>query len=86
MAWKGARQLVLPAALTVTTFAAVGVVVSCGGDDDSSGKSSQAVAACADKPSDACEKCKDDKGKVTCGPKQDCYPTASGGCQDGNSS
>ncbi|MFO0566369.1 MAG: hypothetical protein U0263_11940 [Polyangiaceae bacterium] len=76
------RDFILPTALTVTTFV---VVAACGGDDDDSGKQSAAVVACSEAPTD-CQKCKDDQGKVKCGPGKDCYSTASGGCEPGNNS
>jgi hypothetical protein len=85
MAWTGTRKLILPAALSVTSFAAASVIVACGGDDEGSGKTSSQVVACADAPSGACEKCKDDQGKVTCGPAKDCYPTNAGTCEPGSS-
>lgn len=75
------RDLILPTALTVTTFV---VVAACGGDDDETQKTSGAVVACAELPSNACQKCKDDNGKATCGPNQDCYSTTTGGCTAGN--
>jgi hypothetical protein len=68
--------------LTVTTFV---IVAACGGEDEPQQKSS-AVVACSELQSDDCEKCKDDNGKVTCGPKNDCYATSSGGCTPGNNS
>ena len=86
MVWTGARKLLLPAALTVTTFAAVGVVVACGGDDDDTGSSSQNVGACAEAPAGACELCKDDNGKVTCGPAKDCYIDVNKECHYGSNS
>lgn len=82
MAGTRVRELLLPTALTVTTFA---IVAACGGDDETK-KSSAAVVACSELPSDGCEKCEDDQGKVTCGPKKDCYATSSGGCTPGNNS
>ena len=86
MVWTGARKLILPTALTVTTFAAIGIVVSaCGGDDDDSKESSQAVVACSELPSGACELCKDDQGKTTCGPYNDCYKDIDNKCHTGSS-
>lgn len=82
MARSTVREFLLPTALTVTTFA---IVLACGGDDEPA-KKSAAVAACADVPSNGCEKCKDDQGKTTCGPSKDCYATSSGGCTPGNTS
>lgn len=83
MVWNGARQLILPAALTVTTFAVAGAVMSCGGGDTS--KKQQAVSACKDLPSDACEKCKDPQGDVICGPSSNCYDAAGNTCVYGSS-
>jgi hypothetical protein len=83
-----ARQLILPAALTVTTFAVGAVIAACGGgDDDSSKKSSNVngLALCSDLPSDACELC-NDNGKRTCGPYKDCYIDPSDECHKGGSS
>jgi hypothetical protein len=77
------RDLVLPSALTVTTFA---IVMACGGDDDETGKSSGAVVACAELQSGDCKKCEDDQGKAKCGPSKSCYATANGGCTTGGSS
>jgi len=83
MARPTVRELILPTALTVSTFL---IVAACGGDDDNTSSSSAAVSACADLPGDACQKCKDDNGKTTCGPYKDCYSTSSGGCTTGNNS
>jgi hypothetical protein len=82
-----ARQLILPAALTVTTFAVAAAIAACGGDDDSSKKSSNVsgLALCADLPSDACELC-NDNGKKTCGPYKDCYIDPSDECHTGGGS
>jgi hypothetical protein len=82
MGWKHARQLVLPTALTVTSFA---VVLACGGEDEPEKKTTSAVVACSEAPT-SCQKCKDDTGKVICGPSQDCYADTSGGCAPGGSS
>jgi hypothetical protein len=84
MAWT-ARHLILPAALTVTTFAVVGVVAACGGDDDTNQKK-EASTKCADLPGGSCELCLDDNGKTTCGPTQDCYIDSDHNCQPGGSS
>lgn len=83
MVWNGVRHLVLPAALTVTTFA---VVMACGGDDDDKKSTSQAVGPCADAPPSACQKCEDDTGKVKCGPSTDCFSGTDGYCHPGGSS
>jgi hypothetical protein len=78
------RELILPAALTVTTFV---LVAACGGDDDEdTGKGSSAVVACADLSSGDCAKCKEDDGKVSCGPSKNCFATSSGGCSTGSNS
>lgn len=83
MGWKIARQLILPTALTVSTFA---VVLACGGDDEDTKKSSQSAGKCADLPGGSCQKCEDDTGKVTCGPAQDCFSGTDGYCHPGGSS
>ena len=74
MAWNDTRRLILPTALTVTTFAvAAAVVVACGSDDESTKKSPQPVGACAELPSSDCVLCTDADGKAKCGPVKDCY-------------
>ncbi len=83
MVWNGARRLILPAALTVTTFVVAGAVASCSGGDTQ--KKSSAVAACKDVPSDACQKCKDNTGNVICGPSSNCYDAAGDTCVYGSS-
>lgn len=83
MARPTVRELILPTALTVTTFA---ILAACGGEDDDAKSSSAAVVACAELQSGDCEKCKDDQGKTTCGPAKDCYATSTGGCTPGNNS
>lgn len=77
------RELVLPTALTVTTFL---VIAACGDEDEDKKQRSSQVSACADLPSGACARCKDEQGKTTCGPSKDCYATSSGGCTTGNNS
>ena len=77
------RELLLPTALSVTTFA---VVLAGGGDDDETQKNTSAVVAGSELASGDCEPCKDDQGKTTCGPTKDCYKTSSGGCKTGGSS
>ncbi len=81
MVWTGARQLILPAALTVTTVAVAGAVMSCGG---SSSPQPKKTVACKDLPNSYCEKCKDSQGDVICGPSSNCYD-ANGGCAPGSS-
>jgi len=83
MVWNGARQLILPAALTVTTFAVAGAVMSCGGGSSPTPQST--AKACKDLPSDACDKCKDSQGDVVCGPSSNCYDAAGGTCVYGSS-
>lgn len=83
MVWTGARRLILPAALTVTTFAVAGAVMSCG--SDSAPQKTSTKTACKDLPSSACEKCKDNQGNVVCGPSTDCYNAAGDTCVYGSS-
>ena len=82
MAWKGARNLLLPAALSVTSFS---VVMACGGEDEPK-KQSAALTPCADHPSGSCVRCTDDNGKATCGPANDCYYGADDKCYPGSNS
>jgi hypothetical protein len=82
MVWNGVRRLILPTALTVTTF---GVVLACGSDDEPK-KSSAALTPCADKPSGSCQRCTDPNGKATCGPSSDCYLGTDDACHPGGSS
>ena len=86
MAWTGARKLILPAALTVTTFATVGIVMACGGDDENTKKKAEASVKCTDEPAGACELCLDGTGKTTCGPSKDCYIDVNNECHAGGSS
>jgi hypothetical protein len=81
MAWKGTRHLILPAALSVTTFA---VVMACGSDDEPK-KQSSALTPCDDAPAGSCQRCLDADGKPTCGPATDCY-VAGDKCEPGSSS
>ncbi|HMR76495.1 MAG TPA: hypothetical protein PKD61_15340 [Polyangiaceae bacterium] len=80
--WNRTRLLILPAALSVTSF---GVVLACGSEDDESTQS-VALEACADKPSGSCQRCEDPNGKATCGPSKDCFLEAGGKCSPGGSS
>jgi hypothetical protein len=77
------RDLILPTALTVTTFA---IVLACGGDDEPKKQSSSALSNCADESLSACVRCKDSSGKAKCGPSGDCYADTSGNCHTGSSS
>jgi hypothetical protein len=82
MVWNGARQLILPAALAVTTFAVAGAIMSCGGGSSPAPKK---YTACKDLPNSYCQKCKDSQGDVICGPSTtNCYD-ANGGCVPGSS-
>lgn len=81
MGWKVARHLILPTALTVSTFA---VVLACGGDDEETSKTPQSAGKCADLS--GCQLCEDDTGKVTCGPSSDCFKGTDGYCHPGGSS
>ena len=83
MAWNDTRRLILPTALTVTTFAvAAAVVVACGSDDETK-KSAQPVGACADQPAGDCVLCTDANGKAVCGPVKDCYIDVDKECHPG---
>jgi hypothetical protein len=83
MAWNDTRRLILPTALTVTTFAvAAAVVVACGGDDETK-KVAQPVGPCADQEPNACVLCTDADGKAKCGPVKDCYPDVDNECHPG---
>jgi hypothetical protein len=82
MAWKGTRHLILPAALTVTSFV---VVMACGSEDEPKQQSS-ALTPCADHPGGSCQRCTDDNGKATCGPANDCYLGVDDKCYPGGNS
>lgn len=81
MGWKVAKQLIMPTALTVSTFV---VVLACGSEDEDTKKSPPAAGKCAELS--GCQLCEDDTGKVTCGPAQDCYKGTDGYCHPGGSS
>ncbi len=83
MFWNRTRQLILPAALSVTSF---GVVLACGGEDEEPAQAAAALEACADKPSGSCQRCEDANGKATCGPSKDCFLETGNKCSPGSSS
>ena len=82
MVWNRTRQLILPAALSVTSF---GVVLACGGEDEEPSQSTAALENCADKPSSSCQRCKDANGKATCGPSKNCFSDVDNKCSPGSS-
>jgi hypothetical protein len=67
MSWDGARRLILPAALTLTSVAIGG----CSSETEKKNKVEE--LACADVVDGGCQRCRQPDGGVDCVGNPDCY-------------
>lgn len=78
MSWPGIRRLILPTALSVTSF---GVTLACGSDDDSK---QQPLVQCSEVTSTTCQKCLTPDGGLACEPSTTCFfDPGDQSCHDG---